>query len=215
MAAATLTLEPTWVVPVWRAAESVEVLLGQSIHQWFPGYLHLKRQSMLQGTSVGVEPNFAELHDVLYVPGGPAKKPHLRPFWKGARNAHQEWMGENLAGSYAPSSIREAVQKVLDVDAQRRYVFKDDHAQLALETFLEGQRVPALPLAAFLFRDYGIASRLESDVATLIAIFKREYGYTGSATNEFDLLFDGSWQSSIDGPWLEQFVEPTAADAEP
>lgn len=202
----------TFVIPTARAAESIQVLLDQEIHQWFIAYLHLKRQSHLQGLRAGIRPDWTELSQILYVPGGPPGKPHLRPFWKGARKANQEWLNENLAGSYAPSSIRTVAFHVVEVDAQRRFVLKDDDAQMARHHFLGDVPVPVLPLAAFLFRDYGMYCRdLRPPDSSLIDLFCDEYGFDGVGSDEFDALFNADWGSPTPGPWLERFTPPQEA----
>ncbi len=201
------TPESIYVVPVARVAQSVDFLLNRNIHVWFIAYLHLRRQASLQGTTVGVRPDWAELSETMFVPGGPPKKPHLRPFWSGTHGAGQEWLNANLAGSYAPSSIRNVAFKVLDVDSQRRFVFKEGHPVLALENFLNGQRVPVLPLASYLFRDRGIITPAASDT-DLVRVFRREYGYRDRDEEEFHTLYDDQWDDDGPGTWLEPWFEP-------
>lgn len=196
--------EQIYVVPVSRVTDSIQTLLSRDIHPWFMAYLHLKRQSALQGTTNGIRPDWAELSEVLYVSGGPPKKPHLRPFWSGARRANQEWLNENLAGSYAPSSIRGLPFHVVEVDAQRRFVLKENHAQLARQYLLADIPLPVIPLAAFLFRDRGIISNEPPDERNLIDVFRQTYGYrSDTGSDEFAILFDLDLSGQDDAPWLE------------
>ncbi len=199
---ATGTNETIYVVPVERATESVAELLNRNIHQYFIAYLHLRRQSALQGTTDEIAPDWAELSRVLHVEGHPEKKPHLRPFWPGQRDAGQEWMNENLAGSYAPSSLRDVARQVVDTNAERQFILREGHVALALEHFLGGSRVPVLPLAAFLFRDRGLVASEPSDTH-LVTVFREEYGYGEQSEDEFAALFDADWASDTEGPWLE------------
>lgn len=203
------------MVPIERVREAITVLLDRETHPFFIAYLHLRQQASRQGTLLGLQPDWSELSETLYVPGGPPKKPHLRPFWSGKRDAGQEWLNENLAGSYAPSSLRStASSQVVDVDANHRFVLKDDHPAQALRYLLRGIRLPVVPLAAFLFRDRGVLSEQPQDT-DLVTVFRNEYGYRASDDAEFATLYDAEWGLQPEAPltWLEPWKVQGADEA--
>ncbi len=105
-------------------------------------------------------------NDYLIVGGAPKNKPYLQPLRSRGRGA--QLFNKNIAGSFAPSSIRpgKALSKVVKlVDHSStgekgggvEYVLVDDHADTVLSEMLTGNRILGASLAAFLFRDRQIA----------------------------------------------------------
>jgi hypothetical protein len=93
---------------------------------------------------------------------------------------------------------------VVEVDAQRRFVLKENHAELARQYLLADVPVPVVPLAAFLFRDRGIISLGAPDERDLVSAFRQQYGYFGTPGSEqFSLLFDPDTSDFGSEPWLE------------
>jgi hypothetical protein len=203
---ATETADATWVIPVHRVRESIQRLLDRDTHQFFIAYLHLRRVAGQLGTTTGLSPSWPDLGRILEVPGGPfPAKPYLRPFWKGTRGAGQEWLNSNLAGSFAPSSLRGVPMQVVETDAAGRFNLRDNHWQLAYERLLFGSKMPVVALSAFLFRDYGIVSSLPPDPDDLIALFRSEYGYRAEDEEEFLTLYDTDWDGPRSG-WAEHLA---------
>ncbi len=202
--------ETTYVVPVASVRDAIGALLDRDTHPFFPAYLHLHRQSSLQGTESDIEPDWAELGEYLHVDGALPGKPYLRPFWEGQRQAGQEWLNSNLAGSFAPSSLRKAVYAVIDTTAEGKYVLRERHWELALEQLLGGAPAPALACAAFFMRDYGITGINEQPTGKhLILAFMREFGYGSRDEVEFDTVFDTLWGLENE-PWLEPIARESA-----
>ena len=193
-----------YTIPVARVRESIDSLLARDIHQFFIAYLFLRRTAARIGRTTALTPDWSELGVLLEVSGGPPGKPFLRPFWRGQRNAGQEWLNSNLAGSYAASSLRGVPMRVVETDASGRFNLRPEHWNLAFEHLLFKKKVPALAVAAFVFRDYGIVSELLPSPEDLIALFRREYGYRPEDDVEFSALYDDAWRGS-DGPWAETF----------
>jgi hypothetical protein len=201
-----------YVVPVERVQQSIEVLLSRKSHPHFPGYMSIRRAAALQGTSKGVRPSTEAIESFLRVKGASPTRPFLRPFWDKARNKHQEWLNENGAGSWAPSSVRidQPMHKVVEPE-DGLFNLRDEHAARALESLLYGERLPALAVAAFLLRDRAI--RAEEPVPeALIAAFAKEFGYTNKDLAEFETIYDTNWRGEdVDQPWLE--VLPDRSEA--
>lgn len=198
------------VVPTATVRECIDRLQRQQVHQFFPMYLHLRRQAALQGTTQGIAANLDDLAEFLRVPGGPYRKPYLRPFWTGQRAARQEWLNENLAGSYAPSSLREVPRRVIEV-VGGRYNLPKGHWNLAKEHLLAGERIPLRALAGFYLRNYGFVVTGIPTSAELGMVFLEVFGYTWQPDDdEVETLFDPIWDSAK--AWFEDFppAEPEA-----
>lgn len=200
----------TYVVPAGKVRASINKLLSRHTHAWFPAYLHIRREAATQGRMAEIEPNWNVLSDDLRMAGGPAGKVHLRPFWNEARNAYQEWMGPNLAGSYSPSSIRRAALEVITVDAAGLYGLRDHHWDLALTHLLNDERLSGVALAAFMMRDRGWAATSTPTVGDLVAGFRTEFGYGPGDDEEFDTLYELEWGSDPEDVWFEVLAEETA-----
>lgn len=191
-----------------RVRESIDILLARQTHQFFIAYLYLRSLAAREGRLDQLTPSWPELGEWLRMDGGPSGKPHLRPFWKGQRNAGQEWLASNLAGSYSPSSLRTEPLRVVQTDAAGKFSLRDDHAALALEHLLYGEQLEAVALAGFLYRDYGFVSAGSPTVDDLLAVFRRDFGYDEEHGIEFGTLYVTTWHG--DDPWFEAFVEDEA-----
>lgn len=134
----------------------------------------------------------------------------MRPFWRGERNAGQEWLNENLAGSFAPSSLRVVFSRVVETDAQRRFNLRPNHWELARTHLLFDAPIPVLAVAAFMLRDYGFMAASLPGREDLVDAFRREYGYAADDEDEFTHLYDISWTGK-DGPWFELAPEETVS----
>jgi hypothetical protein len=203
--------EARYVISVERARESVATLLTRETHPFFIAYLHLRRVAGQRRTLVGLNPHWPDLGSVLEVPGGPPGKPYLRPFWKGSRQSGQEWLNKNLAGSFAPSSLRGTPLEIIEITASGSFNLKERHWQQARQHLLLGQPMPVLPLAAFLFRDRALVSTDVPDPAALVTVFREHYGYTPDADEEFDYLYDLAGLAS-GGDWFEPLGPPAAPE---
>src|SRR5438094_7121989 len=113
---------PDWVPPVDVVCRAIEQLRAQSIHPYFPAYLHLRRRAAIQSTTEDIEPSWQDLSPFLQVQGAPSAKPHFRPFTLGTGASDAEWLNPNLAGSFAPSSLRpgQPPLKVVEISTTTR-----------------------------------------------------------------------------------------------
>lgn len=198
--------EQIYVLPTARVRECLDSLLSRDTHPHFVAYLYLRLLAGRTGQVTGLVPNWADLGNLLEVPGGPPGKPFLRPFWRGERNAGQEWLNENLAGSFAPSSLRVVLGRVVTTDAQRRYSLRSKHWELAREHLLFDEPVSVVALAGFMFRDYGFMAESPPGPGELVEVFRQEYGYKAEDDVEFDTLYDTTWTGGS-GEWFEPFAK--------
>jgi len=205
--------QPIFVLSIDVVRWAIEQLVGQRIHPFFPAYLILHRAAAERESPVDLHPRWEELEQFLHVPGGPPGKPNFRPFWHQSSSAGQHWLNANLAGSYAPSSIRELPRRVIDLEEGGGFSLKDNHWELAREHLLYDERAPAIPLAAFLYRDFGFTTDGPAiSPHDLIAIFRRDFGYRPDSDDvEFSHLYNQAIPERVD--WFEPLVAKLTEDA--
>ncbi len=186
---------PTYVFTREAVLRSIETLEKFQIHEHFPGYLAILRaQEANQGQPIR-SADIVKFHDrYLRVIGAPDRSPYVRPFRSRGRGL--ETFNSNTAGSYAPSSLRArgALIGVIDVTGERTdaaYRLRDNHERAAIKHLLKEIKIPALALAAFLYRDYGFYLS-SPDPARVLTLFRNEFGLTLANKNAnyiFDTLF--------------------------
>ncbi len=189
----------------------IDALKAQRIHEHFPAYLQLRKLTVAADSSTNINPDWKEVSDLLKMPGGPPTKPHYRPFSSVNRKDETGyWYNRNLAGSYAPKSMRATSNFMLNASGEG-YELPTDHAQQALTRLLKGAKVPAWALAAYFLRNYGFVFEGEGGHDELITALKREFGFEQGT--DFDLLFD---EQSIQftGTWFEPFNQATGNESQ-
>jgi hypothetical protein len=173
--------------------EAVKTLLKSSVHRMFPGYLCLKQQANIHDRSNDLPFPYTDFFDqYFHVAGG--DKPYFVPFTP-SENPPDEtlWVNDNVAGTYAPSSLRSdsAFTKVVEVEEaghNSRWRLQPNHWQLAKHHLCDGETLPAVSLAAFLFRNYAFETT-EPSAYTLIQVFEEDFGYEVSG-EQFTTLYD-------------------------
>ena len=186
-------------VDVVRSA--IAKLKAQRIHEIFPAYLYLRRSSKIEGSLTGLEPDWKKMAQKLSVPGGPANKDYYRPFAsRQGKNQNKYWLNNNLAGSYAPSSLRRMGSFLLDSTGQE-YELDPDHLDQALELCLYGQRVPAWAISCFYERNTGFHIKSKNNIKPAIEVFRAEMKFEDD--KEFETLFDPTEVPPIAGALFE------------
>jgi hypothetical protein len=156
------------------------------IHPQFAGYLCLLWESARRNTPDNLRPSFKDFFRLfLAVPGGDEDKPYLMPFGDSASitNAHL-WFNKNIAGSYAPSSLRPGSPflRVASSASDGRvpvYRLKPEHAEIALQYMLYGKKLSAAVLACFLYRNSGFENPMTH--ALLIDSLRIDFGMPSRA----------------------------------
>ncbi|MBJ6986061.1 hypothetical protein [Devosia sp. MC521] len=184
----------TYVLTIESVRGAIARLEHRFIHQHFAGYLAILRAKRRPGSTAVHMSDIVEFHDrYLRAANAPDEAPYVRPFTQG--HGLQQ-MNRNVAGSYAPSSVRAngTIGKVVAVVGSGRdatYDVRENHAAVALELFLENTKAPAASLAAFLYRDFGFV--LDHPVMPrVVTLFRDEFGLRESVPEEktiFDTLF--------------------------
>lgn len=196
-------------------SDCLEELRNQKIHNNFAGYLCVKRTAFRDGRSTGLHVNFKEFFDTFFrVSDAPSDKPYAMPFWDSPPSDANKWFNENVAGSYAPSSLRSGspFRKVIKVEGSRkaadiRYSLLNGDAALALRYLLYSTKIPALSLATFLYRDFAIETDVVPTPQLLVQVFQEEFGfvdYLGIPVDDFDTLFSyNQSQAERTTDWFE------------
>lgn len=184
----------------------IAALKSQRIHEHFPAYLELRRLAVASGSLTNLQPDWKVVSDLLKMPSGPPTKPHYRPFSSRTRKDESGyWYNRNLAGSYAPKSMRATSGFMLDASGDN-FELPTDHAQQALRRLLKGTKVPAWALAAYYLRNYGFIFNGEGGYDELIAAFKKEFQF--EQDTDFDALFEDEEPISFTDDWFEPLTAP-------
>ena len=205
--------KPQYVVRLEAIRKAIQHLAERRSHNHLPGYLALLRRRLTSGVQGMHLSDIEEFHaDYLQVSGAPAKKPYIQPFR--SRGTGVLLLNRNLQGSYAPSSIRpdQPLSKVVRLQPDTssggtsgrntKYELVDNHAEIVLSEMLAGNKIPAVSLAIFLFRERSLElpnGEIQDLIAALRSFFRiRQQDNDGDEI--FDLLFmdDGSDFSKSD-----------------
>lgn len=201
-------LVPDWVLKAGAVRDSIAHLRTRRIHPFFPAYLHIRQAAYEQGTHVNVRPDWDELGRLLEVAGAPSTHPYFRPFTTAPAESDQEWLNPNIAGSYAPSSLRagQPPLHVVEVGSGRgQFTLREKHWELAREYLLAGRQVPLAPLAGFLLRDFAFEHYdFAPGNADLGLAFVGMFGYNDdTGPTEFEYLYDTALEATED--WFEEW----------
>jgi hypothetical protein len=171
-------------------ARAFHRLRQRKVHTLFPGYLHLQQRAGVLGRLEDLQPEFLSFFKQFFeVRDHPLGSPFIKPFTEQRPSARNLWLNENVAGSYAPSSLRpnQPFRRVVDV-VGRRYTLPPDHASRALKYLLYGEQLSVRDVAIFLYRDYGITTTSPT-VQHMVDVFMYEFGYTRKAGESADQAF--------------------------
>ncbi|MGW0247994.1 hypothetical protein ACWDYH_15310 [Nocardia goodfellowii] len=202
---------PRKVLTVDAVRRSIDTLHKPFIHEQFLAYLHIRKRGIEEGATTNIEPVWAEVSKLLAVDGGPTNKPNYLPF--SSRTTHDPsryWKNSNIAGSYAPSSLRRKSRFMLDA-SERKFSLPADHAQQALAVHLDNHRQPAWPFAGFFLRNYSFDSSAAT-VADLIDGFCQLFRFDATgAGSDFDTLFTTGTEPDI--AWFESMPVKTTKES--
>jgi len=198
----------TYVVKKQIVARSLARLRDQKTHTLFPGYLHLQQLASLNNRLDKIQPDFVSFYKrFLFVGNHPLGSPYIKPFTEQKASTKNLWLNENVAGSYAPSSLRpdKPFRQVVDIQG-KMYSLREDHARRAFEYLLYSNQVQVADLAVFLYRDFGLVAAPPT-IEDLVDVFAYEFGYStepGASRNEdFHTLYSLQSVQTWEEDWLE------------
>jgi hypothetical protein len=200
------------VATIQAVAASVRELRKHKIHPHFVGYLCVLRAAAAADSWENIRVNFKQFFDDFLMYGNaPSERPYVIPFAP-LKHAGIIFASNYPAGSYAPSSLRAGkafmeVVSVLGRGADARYSLSDGHASAAFEHLLFGERLPVVPLAIFLYRDYGLTvpDTAVPEHEVFVEELRSEFGLATPADGMtiFDKLFE------VDSSYLQDMVPIT------
>jgi len=181
-----------YILDVNVVREAFWDLTERGIHRLFPGYLCLRREAGRQNSLNNLSFDYNEFFDKFFQMRT-GKKPYLVPFTDEDLGQRELWFNKNVAGTYAPSSLRSSTPLLkigeFDKDGRKsRWKLYSNHAELAREHMCNGEHISVEHLAAFLFRDYGFQVE-EPSTDTLVQAFCEEWVYD-TADQDFTELYN-------------------------
>lgn len=189
-------------------ARSLTRLREQKTHTLFAGYLYLQQRATQLGRLNDLQPEFLQFYKQFFeVVNHPLGTPYIKIFTEQKASPRNLWLNENVAGSYAPSSLRpnQPFRKVVEIK-EREYSLPPDHAMSALKYLLYGKPVQVADLVILLYRDYGFIKKTFA-IQDLISVFAYEFGYVDKheamPNEDFNLLFSLETAAHWDEDWLE------------
>lgn len=196
-----------YVLKPAEVQKATKNIIDSPIHRMFPGYLCLKQQAAINDRDDDLLFPYTEFFEQYFrVSGG--DKPYLVPFTLSEDSRDNAlWFNDNVAGTYAPSSLRigSPFTKVVEVEEaghNSKWRLQPSHWKLARHHLCNGETIPAESLAAFLFRDYAFEAE-DPSAYTLIQAFEEEFGY-GVSGSEFTTLYH-TGDTSINADSFEQY----------
>lgn len=191
-------------------ARCLSRLREQKTHTLFAGYLYLQQRAFQLGRLKDLQPEFQPFFERFFlVSNHPLGSPYIKPFTEQKASTENLWLNKNIAGSYAPSSLRpgQPFRQVVSIQG-RTYSLPLDHAQRAFEHLLYNVPVQVADLAVFLYRDFGLLGDSPS-IADLVDIFAYEFGYAshpgGEPDESFNRLFSLDTVRTLEDDWLEPY----------
>lgn len=174
---------------------AIDALTTQRIHPFFLAYLHLHSLTPDEDSPTPVAPSWKSFgRRYLSMPGGPVNKPYYRPFFNEVSKPGRYWMNQNLAGSWAPGSLRDVPLTVVDISSEGTFTLKRESGKLALENLLYGDPIPVLALSVFMLRNFGFKSDsgtpVEHDVEGLFLLdFNFRHASDGNPVGDAASIF--------------------------
>ena len=189
-------------------AKSLHRLRAQKTHTLFAGYLYLQKLSSELARLDDLKPEFLPYFKKFFlVKDHPLGTPYIKLFTERPPSNKNLWLNQNVAGSYAPSSLRpeQPFRQVVNIQG-KKYSLPHDHAQRAFEHLLFSTPVSVIDLAIVLYRDFGISENV-ANWQDLVEVFAYEFGYAdqpGDDPNKnFRILYSLEPRISIDGELFE------------
>lgn len=190
-------------------AQSLNQLREQKTHTLFAGYLYLQQRASQLGRLTDLQPDFSSYFEKYFrVENHPLGAPYIKIFTEQKSSDKNLWLNQNIAGSYAPSSLRpdKPFRKVVNIEA-KKYSLPHDHAKKAFQYLLESKPIQVADLAIVLYRDFGL-TKDSVTITDLVDIFAYEFGYTENQRTkpnaDFQTLFGYDSIQNLEKDWLEK-----------
>ena len=197
-------LAPTHVLTMSAVRWAIDSLGAQRLHPTFVMYLYLRTQHR-SGQLAEASASSEQLKALIQMPGS-ATKPYYFPLiGRGKRTGKPLptfWRAENISGSWSPGSISRQPRGGWLGASDSAYAMPDNHAELALQQMLYGDKVSALALGAYFMRNDGFILSGEPTAPDVVAGFRAKFDYPADADDEFASLFT-SEAPEVHFSWFE------------
>ena len=182
-----------YLVNVDAVKKALTTLANVRSHEHFPGYLALLRDRYKSNSATNSETIVKFYKDFLYVSDAPDNRPFLRPFRSRGVGNPITLNQSNVAGSYAPSSIRNngplsKIIKIKNTAGTTNYELLSEHWKIVLTEMLSGHKLPIISTAIFILRDYAFQIP-KQNIEDLISIFRIEFSIS-KATKDGDDIYE-------------------------
>ncbi len=197
-----------WVIRKQLVAQSLSRLREQKTHTLFAGYLYLQQRGAQVGRLEDLQPDFLQFFKQFFeVDNHPLGAPYIKPFTEQKASTKNLWLNENVAGSYAPSSLRlgQPFRQVVSIEG-RKYSLPPDHAQRAFKHLLYSVPIQVADLAVVLYRDFGLLGDSVT-IEDLVDIFAYEFGYANELGSKPDEKFERLYSLETTKNWAEDWLE--------
>lgn len=194
----------TLVIKKELVAQSLKLVRSQKTHSLFSGYLHLQKRTKELGRLEDLSPDFLSFFKEYFkIIDHPLGSPYIRIFTEKAPSEKNLWINENIAGSYAPSSLRagKPFRSVVNID-DKVYSLPYDHTSKAYKFLLYNKKINLISLAIFIYRDYGFYKQIT--YRQLIDVFLYDFGYV---SDEYLDLYELSIPPYLTEDWMEKVNE--------
>jgi hypothetical protein len=181
--------EQAYVPTLPRVKQALNAVVNIEAHRSFAGYLCVLNAASITQRLDGLRPDFRSFFDRFFRIGNPPdKKPYVVPFTRGAKSL---LFNENVAGSYAPSSIRPVnplhnLMKIEGGGAQAVFTLHTNHLQIARDLLLS-KPLPAYEFACFMYRDVGFS--VNPDRSEIEGALRTDFGFAMQGDLYADDLF--------------------------
>ena len=191
-------------------AQSLHRLREQKTHTLFAGYIYLQQRASQLARLRDLQPEFLPFFKQFFEVGNhPLGAPYIKLFTEQKASNKNLWLNENIAGSYAPSSLRlgQPFRKVVKIEG-KTFSLPPDHAERAFEHLLYSTPIQVADLAVVLYRDFGLLDDSIS-IQDIINIFAYEFGYSSDEqeakpNKDFHTLYSLETAQSWEKDWLEK-----------
>ncbi|WP_051251525.1 McrB family protein [Paenibacillus harenae] len=188
-------------------------------HEHFPGYLALLRDRSTSNIVSNSDDIVNFYKKFLKIVDAPDKSPYLRPFRSRGVGNPLTLYQKNVAGSYAPSSIREKgpLSKIINIEQPSgalSYKLSDEHWKVVLSEMLSGHRLPIVSTIVFLFRDYAFRM-FNPNLENLVLVFRAQFSILTEDENGDDIyetIFRDDFSEYSDEHFLEVEPERSGSD---
>jgi len=193
-------------------AQCITELREKKIHRTFAGYLAVRWTAQKEGRTTDLQIDWKGFFDSFFrIPGAPQGKPYLVPFSDSAPTEANKWFNANVAGSYAPSSLRDMspFRQVVDIDNTKRggrYSLKQDEMLWVRKHMLYFEQLPVFPFSVFMFRDYAFHADKPGPSDIIDAMYD-QFGFGLLAKEPRDNIMTGIPIMKRDDEWFEEVPE--------